>query len=384
MLGIFGQLLTVGAHAVGVATHATPALQNESLTEGYLTQPAVMANGVFGPIGLSVMLNFEGLTLERGELNAGVWGEGYVDRRHPHTYLHEAMATYQATLLGSDLSISAGRGFAPFGTDDPMVRPFVKYPVNHHLAQILERWVATGAVRYGPLIGEIGWFSGAEPTSPEDLGDVDKFGDSWSARVTLLPMDWLELQGSYAEVTSPENPNGDGLDHEMWHASARVTRQFGVWSTYALIETGQSTEGSGPLAFEYPTVLAEVAAARGPWQAALRWERSVRPEEERTIDMFRSVRPHTSASILGTTRFASGAFNVSRQTTLGALTLRPFIEVARLRAQALEEFPVLPPEGIYGSDRMWSFSAGIRSILGTWHTRMGRYGAARVPSSHRH
>ena len=89
--------------------------------------------------------NLEGWTLDRGELNAGVWGEGYVDRRHPHTFLHELILSATTSLAGFDASLSAGRGFAPFGTDDPMVRPFVKYPANHHLAQILERWVAIGA-----------------------------------------------------------------------------------------------------------------------------------------------------------------------------------------------------------------------------------------------
>ena len=42
------------------------------------------------------------------------------------------------------LSLTAGKGFAPFGTDDPMSRPVLRYPVNHHLAQILERAVAIG------------------------------------------------------------------------------------------------------------------------------------------------------------------------------------------------------------------------------------------------
>ena len=41
------------------------------------------------------ILNLEGLTLSRGELDLGEWGEGFVDRRHPHTYLHELMAGVQ-------------------------------------------------------------------------------------------------------------------------------------------------------------------------------------------------------------------------------------------------------------------------------------------------
>jgi hypothetical protein len=385
MLGFFGQLITVGAHAVGLATHATPAMHNESLTEGYLTQPALMGAAQLGPFQLNAMLNLEGLTLERGELNAGVWGEGFADRRHPHTYLHEAVGTYEATLLGTDLSISAGRGFAPFGTDDPMVRPFVKYPANHHLSQILERWLAAGAVRRGPVIVEAGLFTGAEPTGPEDLGDLEKLGDSWSGRLTVLPLPGLELQGSYAEVTSPENVFGGGLDHRMWNVSARLSRSFGETTVYALVETGETAEGKNGLdLFFFETILAEASVQRGGWQAAARFERSQRPEEERKADPFHTVRPATDNSIVGITRWTSGTLHLGRDTRLGTLRLQPFIEIIRLHAEAMEEFPVHDPELFYGSSGMWSFSVGVRSTIGAWHQRMGRYGAARTQPEHQH
>lgn len=385
MLGFLGQTITVGAHAIGLATHATPAMHDQSLTEGYLTQPAVMADARLGPFRLNLMLNLEGLTLERGELNAGVWGEGFADRRHPHTYLHEAVGTYQATLLGTGLSISAGRGFAPFGTDDPMVRPFVKYPANHHLSQILERWFASGAVRRGPVILEGGLFTGAEPTGPEDLGDLDKFGDSWSGRLTVLPLSGLELQGSYAEVTSPENVFGGGLDHQMWNVSARWSGMFGETATYALIETGETAEGKNGLdIFFFETILAEAAVQRGGWQLAARFERSQRPEEERKVDPFHTVRPATDNSIVGVTRWTSGTLHAGRDTRLGKLRLQPFVEIIRLHARAMEEFPVHDPELFYGSSDMWSFSVGVRSVIGSWHQRMGRYGAARTEAGHQH
>jgi hypothetical protein len=104
--------------------------------------------------------------MERGELSTGAFGEGYVDRRHPHTYLHEAVASGVGALGPLAFSLSAGRGFAAFGTDDPMVRPFEKYPINHHLSQILERSIVIGALRFGPAILEGSTFGGDEPTSP--------------------------------------------------------------------------------------------------------------------------------------------------------------------------------------------------------------------------
>jgi hypothetical protein len=386
MFGILGQIVTVGAHAVGLATHATPAMSNESLTEFYLTQPVVMVHAQRGPLQLDGMLNLEGLTLRRGELNAGVWGEGYMDRRHPHTYLHEAVFTVGAQALGNQLSLSAGRGFAPFGTDDPMTRPFVKYPSNHHLSQILERIVVSGAVRRGPFIGEAGLFNGTEPVDPEDLGDVGRFGDSWSARATLVPRPWLELQASYAEVTSPENVFGGGLDHRLWNASARIEQDVRGHQLYALLEVGETAEGrNGLYVYFFDTVLAETAVQRGAWQIAARFERSQRPEEERLLDLFRSIRPATDNSILGVTRFTSGTLQVAHKRGFGRFTLQPFVEVVRVYAEAMEEFPVLSPRDLYGKSDLWSFSFGIRSNVGTWHTRMGRYGAARMAAvQHQH
>ena len=68
-----------------------PALLGRDATEGYLTQPNVLGVLRRGPLTLTGTLNFEGYTLRRGELNAGIYGEGYVDRRHPHTLVHEVM-----------------------------------------------------------------------------------------------------------------------------------------------------------------------------------------------------------------------------------------------------------------------------------------------------
>ena len=387
MPGLLGQLVNVGAHAVGLATHASPAINNRSLTELYLTQPAAMISVEYGPLQFDGMLNFEGLTLRRGELNAGGWGEGYMDRRHPHTFLHEAIVTGNANVLGNELSLSLGRGFAPYGTDDPMVRPFVKYPSNHHLSQILERLVISGAVRRGPVIVEAGLFNGTEPVNPEDLGDVDQFGDSWSARLTLLPRSWLELQGSYAEVESPENQFGGGLDHRLWNASARFEGNWRGHDVYALLEVGELAEGrNGLYVYFFDTVLAETAVRWGNWQFAVRFERSQRPEEERQLDLFRSVRPATDNSILGVNRFTSGTVHVAHERRVGRFRLTPFLEVVRTHGEAMEEFPVLPPESLYGQADVWSFSFGIRSIIGAWHTRMGRYGAARsgIAGSHQH
>lgn len=184
-----GSPFDISAHAVALGTSTDISPDGRRLTEGYLTEPWVMAmykapGNVFTFNG---MLNFEGLTIERGELSPGIWGEGYIDRRHPHTYLHEAVVSAQTPreVLGGTASLTFGKGFASFGTDDPMVRPFIKYPVNHHLAQILERVVLIGAIRRGPLTAEYSRFNGDEPQSPSDAPNLERFGDSWAVRATL-------------------------------------------------------------------------------------------------------------------------------------------------------------------------------------------------------
>ena len=354
-----------------MVTHATPALAGRDLTEWYLTQPAVMAHaGLWsGALTATGTLNFERWTLDRGELNAGIWGEGYVDRRHPHTFVHELLATLRGRMLGLDVSVSGGKGFAPFGTDDPMVRPLVKYPANHHLAQILERGVLIAAARRGSLILEGGIFNGDEPNTPRDFVNWDRFGDSWAARATLLPSTALELSGSYAFVASPEFPAGSGLDHRKWSAAARSETE----GRYTLVEWARTDEYiETERTARYSTLLGETAFRRGGTWFAVRHERTLRPEEERLENRFRSPRPHTDVHVLGATRWNITTVSVSDASG----GFRPFVEVGRARVKETLGSLVFDPAEVYGSDQMWSLSAGVRVQAGRVHRRMGRYGVA--------
>jgi hypothetical protein len=374
-----------GAQALGMLARVAPAMLGETYTEAYLTQPAVMGHLALGDrLLLEGVLNFEGLTLRRGELNPGIWGEGYVDRRHPHTFLHEVMTTVR--LAGGPeaprhLTATFGKGFAPFGTDDPMARPLVRYPANHHLAQILERLVGVVAYREGPLVLEAALFNGDEPARPRDFANVRRFGDSWAARATLLPLPGLEAAASFAALESPEFPAGSGFDHRKWAASVRAERTGAPGDRrYALIEWARTDEyGGGQRAFTFHTALAEAAASRGATEAAIRLERTVRPEEERLLDLFRSPRPHGDAHILGRTRWASASARISHGFGgPGTLRLAPFLEFSVHDARALDSPAVLAPQDLYGSNRLRSVSAGVRIDAGHPHARMGRYGAARA------
>jgi hypothetical protein len=374
-----GASIAFGAQAIGTWTRVDPMYGGRALSEGYLTQPAVMAHGSAfgGRVSLAATLNLEGLTLRRGELDPGIYGEGYVDRRHPHTYVHEVVIS-ASDLLGrrdgdGTLSLSAGRGFVPFGTDDPMSRPFVKYPVNHHLSQILERQVAIAAYRRGPVMLEASVFNGDEPVGPSAQPEWRRFGDSRALRATGFVADGIEVQGSWAFVASPEFAGGAGLDQRKWSASARYERA----GRYGLVEWARSTElDAGHPTFSFHSVLAEGAVDRGGWRVALRGERTVRPEEERLLNPFRSERPHSDFNLIGTTRWLNATAGLSRAMDVRALRLRPFAEFTRAQADPATKPAVFDPAAFYGSNVMWSLSLGMKFEAGAIHRRMGRYGAA--------
>ena len=360
---------------IGVVTHVTPAYRGESATEAYLTQPMIMlhATALAGRLRFAGELNFERWTLGNGELNPGIAGEGFVDRRHPHTYFHEAVVTYVHTFRSAGFSLTAGKGFVPFGSDDPMVRPFVKYPANHHLAQILERAVVVAAVNWRRVAMEAALFNGDEPTSAASFPNLRRFGDSRAARVTFTPRTETELGISYAVVASPEIRNGGGLTHRKLSGTARWQDR----DRYALLEWARTNEYDGTYrAFTFSTGLAEIAASVNEWQLAVRAEHTSRPEEERTADPFRTPVPHADDNIIGATRWTAFSLRAERMLDRKALRFRPFLEVQVLKAEALLSPTLFVPAEFYGSNRMWSISVGLQVGGGTEHTRAGRYGAA--------
>ncbi|MGH7460166.1 MAG: hypothetical protein ACREMA_03940, partial [Longimicrobiales bacterium] len=366
-----------GAQALGLVTHATPAERGRDLTEGYLTQPNLYLHGQAGVLRAQATLNLEGLSLRRGELNAGTWGEGYVDRRHPHTYLHEAMVTAAGARGKLSASLASGKGFAPFGTDDPMARPFLKFPANHHLAQVLERLVLIGGLSYGPVVLEVGSFNGDEPLSPRSLGTTERFGDSWSARLSVRPIPGLELQASRADLESPEQREGNALDQRKWSAALRYQQDDVDGARYLLLEWAHTTElNEGATVVTVPSLLAEAALRRGAWRGGLRLERTLRPEAERAGSVFRYPWPHGDMRIWGLTRWVLATGNVGRDFQMPGIRVAPVLEVSRQWGRPTIEPAFFPPELMLGGERLWSVSLGVRIGAGVPHARMGRYGVA--------
>jgi hypothetical protein len=377
--------IEAGAGAIVLLTRDTHTPGDRALTEAYLTQPVLHGSLRAGWLHALGTLNVEGLTLRRGELDLGEWGEGYVDRRHPHAYVHELMVGAERDAENSALSLYAGRGFVPFGSDDPMVRPFVSYPVDHHLAQILERLAVIGAARVGPLVAEASTFDGDEPLDPSTPPRFNRFGDSWAVRGTMLgdrlfdALRGAQLSVSYAAVKSPEYREGSGLDQRKIHTALRLTGERGLFTRYALLEAARTTDlDRGRALYHFDAWLAEGALCRREIGVALRWERSDRPEEERLLDLFRSARPATDLSILGVTRWTT----VTAALALPGIHSRvvragPFVEIARLTADRTTA-ALFDPSRFYGATAMWRVDAGLRIAAGHQHGRMGRYGTAAV------
>jgi hypothetical protein len=370
--------VTARAQATALVSRVDPALAGRAYTEGYLVQPVIMGRGTAlqRRVTAFLTLDFEGLTLERGQLTPGAYGEGYVDRRHPHTYLHEAILVAEGAFFGTRVSLGGGKGFVPFGTDDPMMRPFAAYPVNHHLAQVLERYVAIASARRGRVAVEAALFNGDEPQSPGAAPDASRFGDSWSARVTITPMPSLELQGSHAFMTSPELAGGGGLDQRKWSTAARLDRPDG-FPRYALVEWARTDALFGDLQTNsFFSFLAEASGSARSVALAVRYENTTRPEEERLGDRFRTSRTPTDLGIVGITRWQVGTVAASVSRSLGRIEVAPFVEAAYARpGQELSPSAFVPLD-FYGSSSIWMLSAGVRFGAGAGHQRMGRYGAA--------
>jgi len=366
--------------AIGVATRAAPVAFGESVTEGYLTQPMAFGNAraAGGRLHALATLNLEGATLQRGEINPGGYGESYIDRRHPHTYLHEAMLGASTNGRRAGASLFVGKGVVPFGSDDPMIRPFEKYPVNHHLAQVMERALVVGALRITRAAVEVARFNGDEPEHPSDWPNAGRAMDSWAIRATAWGPYGLELSGSSARVRSPEFATGEGLDQRKSAVSLRFDRPTHR-VRYALAEWARTREGNDRRRdiFSFSSLLAEGELALPKATIAVRAERTERPEEDRLDNPYRSVRPLLDFNILGRTRWSIVTLNVAPPPRrVGHVTLVPFVEAAWLQPRAVNRPSALDPVVFFGATQLWMWSSGIRLDAGSMGRRFGRYGVA--------
>lgn len=370
--------IVAGGQAIPMLTHADPIPGAATLTELRVVQPVVFASGEWlgGRLRAHVMLDGEAWTMEHGQLASGDFGEGYSDKRHPHTWGHELMlSAVDAVRLPAEIhwSLSAGKGFAPFGSDDPMNRPALIYPVNHHWSQILERAELIAGFSRGPVTLEAGLFNGDEPENPRQWPNWDRFGDSWSARLLVRPARGLELQGSYAHVPSPEHRGGAGLLHEKASVSARLDRSTSSGEWYGLAEWAYNDEGGGT--FIYRSVLVETQLRRGRHRPYLRLEFTERPEENRLAnDLFRSPRPHAENSNVGISRWnvVTAGYGITVGPAAWPLAFEGIAEGNWMKVTTVTG--IFDPVLLFGRNDLWMASVALRITAGTMLHRMGRYG----------
>jgi hypothetical protein len=373
-LHIMGMLQLIPALTAGLSADANDAISGSEL---YLTQPALMFNleSPGSRVVLRTTLNFEGVTQEDGELTPGAWGEGFIDRRHPHTLLHEAMLSFNFwDVAGGALSLSAGKGFAPFGTDDPMARPVVKYPTNHHLSQILERWTVNASYLRSGWSIEAGTFGGTEPDGPYDFSNIESFPNSWSARVarrfegsgTLAA--W-ELSASWGHVVEEHDDAERGT--RLLNAAVRHEHEHGWGGMYFLVEASHADPDFDA---NWWSLLGEGQLEIRGHHPYGRLELATRPEYQRggapgTDDAFRYDH---DAEPTGATRWfiATGGYEYQASTyPLGAL---PFIELQF--ANAANHRGDVSARELFGTTRLWTLTAGARLYFGGGPMRMGSYG----------
>ena len=381
MFDLGGGWMVIGmAQAFPLGTMALPADDGTPLDERalYFTQPAIMFN-VESPasrVSLRTTLNFEGITQPDGEITFGGWGEGFLDKRHPHTLVHEAMLSVNVWARdGGGFSLSAGKGFAPYGTDDPMSRPAVKYPTNHHLSQILERFTLNGVYSSPRFSAEVGVFGGNEPTTPYDFSNAESFANSWSTRLAarfgapaMGVFPW-ELSGSYGYVVEEHDAEEDVTI--LYNAALRHETMTAAGRTYALLEGSMSDPEHHD---GYFSILAEGSITRGVHMPYARVEYATRPEYPRegapgTDEFFRY--DHDEEPI-GSTRWLIAVAGYGLEATSLPFSARPFVEVQWNQVAADEGG--IEPDDLFGSSSFFGLTAGFRLFLGGEPMRMGAYG----------
>jgi hypothetical protein len=93
--------------------------------------------------------------------------------------------------------------------------------------------------------------------------------------------------------------------------------------------------------------------------------------------VFRTQVPATDLGIAGRSRWTIVTARVAVSVlNAGVVSAQPFAELARAHIGETLRPSGFDPRQFYGSDRIWSFSIGLKVALGMSHMRMGRYGVA--------
>ncbi|HEX3701519.1 MAG TPA: hypothetical protein VHV27_12695 [Phenylobacterium sp.] len=225
-----------------------PRGDQKGFVSGMLMASAKRDVGGAGTLQLRAMLSPDALMgksgfpelLQTGETANGV--TPLMDRQHPHDLFMELSAAYARRLSGQDsVFLYAGLPGEPaFGPPAFMHRASImdspEAPISHHWLDSTH--ISFGVVTAGYVHGdwklEASRFRGREPD--EHRFDIETGAlDSTAVRLSFNPTRNWALQGSWAQVTSPEELR-PAEDVRKWSASAIYSRPVGNggwWSTTA-------------------------------------------------------------------------------------------------------------------------------------------------------
>ena len=258
-----------------------------------------------------------------------------------------------------------------------MSRPVIKYPTNHHLSQILERWTLN-AIYTTPLWAiEVGVFGGNEPEGPWDFSNVESFANSWSTRLSrhfgtgsMHIWTW-EVAASFADVKEERDDGLPDRNTRLFNAMLRHEKDYGSSHVYGMLEGSWSDADNDD---GYFSILGEASVQRGAHKPYARVEYASRPEYPRegsraTSEFFRYEH---DADPLGSTRWLSLTAGYGISATQLPYGIRPYIEAQWHNVRSDEGG--IQPATLYGRSSFLSLSAGFRVFLGGDQMRMGAYG----------
>jgi hypothetical protein len=273
--------------------------------------------------------------------------EPLVDRQHPHDLFSELSVSYGRS-LGPDASVFLYFGLPgepALGPPAFMHRPSSlsnpDAPLGHHLQDSthITFGVLTGGARYKQLKFDASVFTGREPDENRFNFDRPRF-DSWSARLSLNPSDYVAIQVSHGFLHSPEALDPE-VDVRRTTASLMMTRPLSPradWTT--TLVWGVNTSSGRPATH---SLLADSEAAFGRASVYARIEYVQRQAHDLKLDEF------------GARIFPVGALTAGAAWRLGEY--RPFQLYAG--AQAAIYYVVDELASVYGT-RPFSLEVYLR------------------------
>ena len=248
MLGDAWSLMVHGSVFVGYDVQGSDRGDREVTSQSWI-MAMIRRSTSRAEIGARVMLSAEPLTVGPGgyplllQTGETYRGAPLHDRQHPHDLVMEAAVIAAAEVIdGVGLQLYV----APAGEPalGPVAFPHRPSAASDPLAPLGHHWQDATHITYGVVTAGVftrraklegSWFNGREPD--EARYDLDlRVPDSFSARLTVQPIDALSVQASYGFLASPEAIEPEESVHRVTTSAMLGGRlgESGRWATTAV------------------------------------------------------------------------------------------------------------------------------------------------------